>query len=416
MSLKAIGPNVDSQDLNDNFAEGKANLDMHKAGTTQFATLTVNIPSDYPTLQEAIDELSKRNIKQGVTITLLIESGHQPSTGIVVSDGSYGHFKISSFDAEVIIGGSFAGKFIVATNAIAPTLDCFIDGNNTLDRVYSLTTSFGEVTAGNGGRNTTGRPLYANASFVNASSTVWRDFADQIYVTAGSGLQFANAIVSGATITGNGAIVASRGGRIEAQNLNISNCAIAVECKRAGSAINCHDATFDSISNIAILCQREATVACENAAFTNIDNHFIQCLNGGRVYARDVSVTASAGNTGTGVTASSTSQVSVLGANTLISGFGVDGLYAVGASQIDAEAATVENSTRNGVYSTKGSLINVNAGTSTGSGGSDLYAALGSQVSANGCTTTSSTGTPAAGDTNFTAFNTIESNKGVIWN
>src|SRR5690606_5783647 len=64
-------------------------------------SITVKIPSDYKTLQEAINHLSGFKVSQGVVIRLLIEKGYNPDAGLIVNDGDYSHFVIESEDKEV---------------------------------------------------------------------------------------------------------------------------------------------------------------------------------------------------------------------------------------------------------------------------------------------------------------------------
>src|SRR5690606_26451065 len=113
-------------------SRGFADLDQElrlavEAALPLEADLTVNIPSDFPTLQAAIDKLSGRPVKQGVQIILSIESGHALTAGLSVENGDYSHFVIRSVDAEVPLQAGFAGMVISGSNAAMPVLDCLID-------------------------------------------------------------------------------------------------------------------------------------------------------------------------------------------------------------------------------------------------------------------------------------------------
>ena len=100
--------------------------------------------------------------------------------------------------------------------------------------------------------------------------------------------------------------------------------------------------------------------------------------------------------------------------NSTLSGAGSDGIDVSGGSTLSAENASILNSGNFGIVATELSRAVVRNGTVTGSGVTDLQCTTGSQIQANGCTT--SAGAPSVADTNFAAFNTIESNKGIIWN
>lgn len=84
--------------------------------------MTVNIPTDFATLQNAIDALSTLAVQQGANITLNTESGHALTAGVSVSDGDYGHFGIVAEDAEVTLDAAFpaADSIVYAVNAKAP--------------------------------------------------------------------------------------------------------------------------------------------------------------------------------------------------------------------------------------------------------------------------------------------------------
>lgn len=101
--------------------------------------LTVNIPTDYATIQAAVDELSgKYRPADGVTITLMLESGYAIPAGVVFSNYDYRNYQISSVDATVLLSGTFVGvnptsdvfvdnSLFVAVNATAPKLNCLIN-------------------------------------------------------------------------------------------------------------------------------------------------------------------------------------------------------------------------------------------------------------------------------------------------
>jgi hypothetical protein len=90
--------------------------------------LVVRIPTDYATLQNAIDDLSGRILpRQGAKIILQIEAEHQPSSGIVVEGGDFGRFWIRGEDRPVEVSDSFTGAFLHGTYARLPVLDCLVN-------------------------------------------------------------------------------------------------------------------------------------------------------------------------------------------------------------------------------------------------------------------------------------------------
>lgn len=386
-------------------------LDLRRSSDTP---ITINVPTHYAVLQDAFDAVASWQVNADTIIDIKMETGFVPASGISCENGSFSHIRISSVDAEVVVNASFTGRFIECTNGNAPTLNAFIDGNNALDRVYSLFHSTGEITTGNGSRNVTGRAWYANASQLGISGTKWYDFGGQLYATAGSAVQFGNGIIDGATIVTNGSLVASRGGAIEAQGLTMTNCSAGMECKRAGSSINCHEGTFDNIGIFVARSSRGATISMDGATITNVIDAGLEAISGSIIsFGEGASITAKAGNTVAGLKASGGGTITAIGST--IADFGLDNLVATQASMVSANGATVSGAGRHNVFSEDGSTIDITAGSATTSGTNDLRISGGSFITAVGCTTTTSPGTPAIADTNVAGFNAILSNRGVIW-
>lgn len=68
-----------------------------------YADYTVRIPSDFPTLQTAVDALSRQAVRQSARIVLSIESGHKLTHGLKLVDGDYSHFVIISENVPIAI-------------------------------------------------------------------------------------------------------------------------------------------------------------------------------------------------------------------------------------------------------------------------------------------------------------------------
>ena len=135
-------------------------------------SVEIKIPTDYPTLQAAIDDWSWRPVSNGVVITLLIESGHTPQSGIVLTNGVYNQFIISAEDAVVNLPVDFASTgFITLENTIGPTLNCLVNANYNCDEGVNIQfRSSINVNPGAGVINTVVRGAYANqGSILNAN-------------------------------------------------------------------------------------------------------------------------------------------------------------------------------------------------------------------------------------------------------
>lgn len=167
--------------------------------------ITINIPSDYATLQAAFDDWAGRVLDRNRTVTVNIESGHQPSVGLQLFSGDWSNFKITSTDATVVISTSFSSgpydfnnHFFRFENCIAPTIDAFFDANNSVDR--GSTASGSDVLYDGAGPlgGTPIDPVIDDANSSYASGIVYENASGTI--TAGSG--FKNCLAHGLLVSG----------------------------------------------------------------------------------------------------------------------------------------------------------------------------------------------------------------------
>jgi len=384
------------------------------------ADTTVRVPTDAATLQIAFDRVTPLSAQ--TQIDVVIQTGHQPASGVSVSNGDYSQWQVSSVDPTVTLALSFTGRFINADNALAPTLNTYVIGHSGVDRIYSMFGSTGKVNANCGGEGTSGRILYGNASTIQAADTIWKNFGDSVYFSAGSSVQLGNALLEGATVTVNGALTASRGSAVEAQGITIKDCFFAVECKRAGSSINMHNGVIENIGRIGIRASRGAAVSFDGGTITDlapaVDGAGIEAY-AAIVSAQEgvsISYTSAPPNTNYAVRASSAGFVAC--SNITLTTPGV-GLYATDCSRIGAQAANITNAVSFGVQARQGSSINVDSATVTGSGTNDLRVTEGAIIAATNCTTTNGVGTPNVIDTNLNGFGGLNafgtSGRGIIF-
>ncbi|MDX1489439.1 MAG: hypothetical protein R3268_14610, partial [Acidiferrobacterales bacterium] len=173
--------------------------------------ITANIPTNFPTMQGAIDAYSGVLCAPGSNIIINIESGHELSSGVSVQDGDYSRFVIRSDDAVVNLASSFSGHVFFGERAALPTLDCLIDGSSAASvghGYYMRLGSSGLVNPGAGIRNlpSTG-PAGAETSgvFLTGSSQATADEAvitgnpRNVWVSEASRFDAQNADLSGAT-------------------------------------------------------------------------------------------------------------------------------------------------------------------------------------------------------------------------
>lgn len=229
--------------------------------------LTVDIPTDYATLQAAIDALSQRPAKQGATITLNIESGHEPTSGFSVANGDYGHFLITSTDPTVTVGAGFTGTLFRAVNARAPVLSSLWDLDDQGDTGFEVTNgSSARILPTYGVINSAGYGLEVRTSFCSAAETVW----------------------TGAART---ALRIQQGGVCTAQGADVSNSAhsalsateTAIYVSR-GSTLNFMNGICNNSGTSGILVRR-SWANCLEATITNSDINNVYSSQGSHVIA-----------------------------------------------------------------------------------------------------------------------------------
>lgn len=108
------------------------------ARTTGTDNITLNVPSDLDTVQEAIQRASEYvDPRQGVTIRVNIESGYEIDTNIQLKDQYLAHVELVSEGAVVDVENGFTGNLFEAENTICPVwkiaVDMGGDGANGID-------------------------------------------------------------------------------------------------------------------------------------------------------------------------------------------------------------------------------------------------------------------------------------------
>jgi hypothetical protein len=359
--------------------------------------VTVNIPSDFSTLQAAVDFHSARVCKQGARITLNIESGHQPATGLLVQNGDYSRFYITSTDAEVDLASGFvgvvappdggstitSGTFIMAINAAGPVLGTIIDANGAA----------GARTGYFALRNATGRAdrpaapteeepvlppiagcknfLHANAQAQECSTLVWE-----------------NAVATGSGLNG---IYAERASIIHAEFTDASNAAGAGFVAARGSTITASTAKANGC-RIGFWALRACTINADDSEATACEDYGYYSSFGSTINAHssDANGTLATGDDatfgGTGYLAYHGSRINATGADA--SGCVKYGAVARGMSMIEIDSADLTACGTSGVYATDGSTIQVESSDASTAGGNAIDADGASAINANGVTAT----------------------------
>ena len=216
-------------------------------------TYTIGAGQDYPSYQAAINDLSKRHVSAQGRINLELAAGEVLSEGLLLEDGDYGHFTLSSVSSTVFLPTNPAlftpanASRVLSTlkwcvlgfiNCRAPVMNIFIDsgGCASADSSHpfkdSTTGLYGVVWGlqASGivlpGKGATG--FWAGAEIrdatVSARSTVWINSLGwyNLRATSSSMADIASANLSAG---GSRGLEVSRGSYVYADGCNMSNCA-----------------------------------------------------------------------------------------------------------------------------------------------------------------------------------------------
>lgn len=286
------------------------------------------IPTDYPTLQDAVDALQNLYVMgNGVVVELRIEAGHQPSSGLLVQDGDFSKFIITSEDPVVTLSPSFVGVdtldgptanssngIITGVRARMPVLSCIIDANGKAKNGYFafmastgwlnrppsasgeapalppiagvINCTYFNIRAREGStiyaENTVGYGAGLNGYYANRASTIHCEFSD-------------------AHGCGQSAFIANRASRVVADSGNATGCKIGVQELRASTisaelvdATGCKIGFFSSYGCTIIASQSKADNATTDGALTYSGSGYV-AIRTGKVYAQDGSAKSCVG-------------------------------------------------------------------------------------------------------------------------
>lgn len=95
-------------------------------------SITWRVPSDYPTVSEAFDAVDRMRLPVGISLDIVIESGHDLQTFVSKSQSNYRNVRIRSEDDVVGVADGFGGRnlFQFRHHTVAPRIDVLIDGRH----------------------------------------------------------------------------------------------------------------------------------------------------------------------------------------------------------------------------------------------------------------------------------------------
>ena len=381
------------------------------------------IPTDFTTIQSAIETLSARNFKHQSKINILIEAGHLISEGIILNGGDYSNFIISSEENEVNLSPSFPKiNYAVFENCNAPVLNTVINGHGycingiKVDKASSMLINPG-------------------CGFINAGST-------NLYVTGASIVNANDGIFTGGSqdsdesSSSGGAGITSWGARVFAQGADVSNSKMYGIQGAHGGYVSFLSGTANNCFRHGIRATNVSVVDARGSTANDCQAYGVYALSGSTVNAYGGSFQ---NGLVAGIHASQTSSVNAR--ESIVDG-STCGVLAIRSSIVDFTSGSANNcleqgirvtemsslngfgvnvkdtgtlATHHGVTSDTGSTVVLRNSNITGSTGKDVFINNGSTVNIKGTKTTSSTdNNPVIGDVNATSFNTL-TNFGIVW-
>jgi hypothetical protein len=272
--------------------------------------VTVNIPSDFATLQEAIDRLSKQPVRRGARIIVNIATGHALTAGFTVENGDYSHFTITSTDAEVALAAGWTAGAHVAQgiNARMPNWGIIVNcgGKDTGSQALKVgTNSSLQILDGKGLKNAGASGLFVNAnSCVTGSQAVFTGCVGyNAWITHLSHGYLERANLTGSTGS-EGNVFVSRGSVLYAVGANFStSTGPGLTIRRSTAVIfpfGGTNTTFDGNGTRAILASDHSTVIAHSrsgdvVAFSNCGANGVDALNGSHLDLRGATFNTVAG-------------------------------------------------------------------------------------------------------------------------
>ena len=429
-------------------------------------TMTVKIPSDFRTIQSALNHIKQYHL--GNNVIVMIESGYEINERTTLSDTNFNTVRLRSEDSIVKVGSGLPASFRLFdfNNVFGFHFETLIDmqGNGT-DGLYlrggskiRVGGSSGIINAGNDGLSVRDGSIATayNSIFTGASQsssdgagisawggTVMANGADvsdsKMYGARsahGGTLDFDDGIANNCLRHG---IRASMNGRVTCRRASAKNCgtdgiyalnasqinAIEADASNSGSAgfyamgasmINAREGKADG-SDYGVRAGDGSTVNFRGGALANIKTHAVEASNSSTIEARNVVIE---GTQSQGIVAMENSVINAQACR--VYGSGGRGIYASGTSRINCPVSTVRNTqptspSAHGVVATEFSEINISRSSVWNNGGNDLRVSDGGRIVARGTMTDSGKdleepekNKPKVEDVNVGSFNELTFN------
>ena len=426
-------------------------------------TVDYYIPDDYGTLSQAVSDIYKKH-SNGVTVNIIIRSGHRPSLRIYMKDAVLPNVKLQSEDDIVKIGDNLddSQNLIDLSNIYGFQIDCLIDmegqGNHG---IFAQSGTFIKVNNGCGIINAGGDGIHVRTgSTANAQYTIFTGAGKNIIgneeragISAWGGIVRAHGSdVSGSAHHGaraahggnldidNGiadncgyhGIRASQNGRVSARyasaqnsgihglyaldasiihgdQVNVSNAGHTGIYSSSGSTIQASSAIANGC-DIGARAERSSTLSVQDLTAENCKSRSLKAGFNSHINARNSELNFSGGY---GVECAENSTMNIQNSNIISSK--LRGIHVSGASTVNANVCAVrdtqpDNTSAVGVFVTGLSRLNLGSAHVRGNGGTDIISEYGSSINVYNTYTTESYGSGERrahlDDINLPAFNT----------
>jgi len=362
--------------------DGGVNWELAPTPVQSDITVTVGTGGDYPTINAALEYLSKLQPVYdfaGITATINLLSGFVMTEQVLVRGLDLGWITITGADAETTITNTALTTDFTTADYDFDSYPAFgVSKGGVLPRIDQL---FRFDVANVGGDKDGIIAVGAGSSAdVLAGAGVNDAGSNGILATRGSTINAEGANASGA---GNNGISATRGSTINAGGADASGAGNNGFIASRGSTINADGANASGAGSDGIYATSGSTINAEGADASGAGTHGISAASGSTINADE----ADASGAGThDIRAYRGSTINADGADA--SGAGDKGISASRGSTINADGADASGAENNGISASTGSNINAKGANASGAGGNGIFAYEGSTISANGATGT----------------------------
>jgi len=248
-------------------ASSKAGTVCSTIGGTILNDVTLNVPSDYGTIQEALDCISDKVIADGATVTIQVANG---------TYNSYQTINVSHANGDKIqILGDTVDPSNVVLNFATGTRGLTVSDGNTLGLINGFTLN------GTDSTGTTGLLASQSSSITCGASVVISDFQVGVYATRNSSIICNNIETSSNLVNG---IYAEANSSVQAQNASSNSNGTYGVAALYESYIIFTGGTVDGNSTAGIYSSTGSLIHGGNSTVKNNTGIGIHATKTGNVY------------------------------------------------------------------------------------------------------------------------------------